>query len=236
MTTPLPDLFENGLCFYCDLAIRELREYGDFHSRTEKLWKGEDLSLQEDIDNILHAHPEIDEQDVIDSYSWDLHLNQTKYPDIHRRALVISLYVFLEDQLNGLCSVLGKSIQSPIALDDIAGQGIERACRYMSKVALFDLGVVSRLSFVREVNRLRNRLVHAGGILPIESNDKLNKFVAQSNYLVGNPGWSVGILPEFIDHCIDELCSFFEELDSQVTAFIKRLSELDEREKANGGD
>lgn len=226
------DFFENGLCFYCQLAIDELREYGDFHRRTESLWKDQDKSLQDEIENILSAHPDLDEQDVIDSYAWDLHLNQTKYPDIHRTALIISLYVFLEDQLNGLCSVLGTSIDSPIAVEDMSGLGIERALRYMSKVALFDLGQVSRLSFVRSANRLRNKLVHAGSLLPSDPNDKLNKFVAQTESLVGQPGETVGILPEFIDHLIDEFCRFFDELHLQIEDFMKRASKNDSSEEA----
>ncbi len=226
------DFFENGLCFYCQLAVNELREYGDFHSRTESLWKDQDKSLQDEIDNVLSAHPDLDEQDVIDTYAWDLHLNQTKYPDIHRTALIISLYVFLEDQMNGLCSVLGTSIDSPIAVEDMSGLGIERALRYLSKVALFDLGQVSRLSFVRAANRLRNRLVHAGSVLPSDPDDKLNKFVAQIESLVGQPGETVGILPEFIDHLIDELCKFFDELHLQVEGFMKRASKNDSPEEA----
>jgi hypothetical protein len=121
------DFFENGLCFYCHLAKNELLLYSDFHSKTESLWKQKDELLQEELKSILDKYPEAKHQDIVESHAWDLHLNQYKYPDIHRTALVIAIYVFIEDQLNGLCETLGESLDSQLRLADLTGQGIERA-------------------------------------------------------------------------------------------------------------
>lgn len=217
------DFFENGLCFYCDLAQRELQEFADFHFRTETLWRREDEILQEEIEGILEKYPKANQEDIVDSYAWDLHLNQYKYPDIHRSTLVISIYIFIEDQLNGLCETLATSMSTPLKLTDLSGQGIERACLFLSKVARFDLGGVSGLSFVKEVNRLRNKMVHAGGILSADSNDRLNKFVQSTAGLRGEPGRRVHIDQDFITHFIAELVRFFDELDIEVQKFMARF-------------
>ncbi|CRM68305.1 hypothetical protein [Pseudomonas sp. 58 R 3] len=217
------DFFESGLCFYCDLAQRELQELADFHFLTEKLWRREDEILQEEIAGILKKYPKSSEEDIVDSYAWDLHLNQFKYPDIHRSTLVISIYVFVEDQLNGLCETLTTSMGTPLKLTDLSGQGVERACLFLTKVAGFDLSGVSGLSFVKEVNRLRNKMVHAGGVLSADSNDRLNRFVQATEGLSGDPGHRVHIHQDFITHLISELGKFFDELDIEVQRFMARL-------------
>lgn len=219
------DFFANGLCFYCDMAIKDLDGYRDFQSRLEMLWKNEDKSLQEEIDNVLRSRSDLDEQDVIDSYAWELHLHQSRFPEIHRSALVISLFVFLENQLNGLCHLLGRSMASNVSVEDVAGKGVERAFKYMSKVAQFDLGKVSRIAFLKDVNSLRNRLVHADGVLPEDEKNQLNRFVSKMPGLIGWPGKNVGIGSEFIDHLIDEFCKFFEELNAEISPFMSRVNQ-----------
>lgn len=219
------DFFENGLCFYCHLAKNELLTYADFHSKTELLWKQKDNLLQKELESILEKYPKADHQDIVESYGWNLHLNQYKYPDIHRTALVISVYVFIEDQLNGLCKTLGKSLDTKIRFTDLSGRGIERALLFLSKIALFDLGAIPSLSFVRHVNKLRNKMVHASGILPRDPADKLNVFVKDTLGLYGEPGGRVHIDSDFIDHLTDRLVNFFDELDEQIQQFMARTQQ-----------
>ena len=219
----LVDFFENGLCFYCDLAQKELMAFADFNARTESLWRREDEILQEEIEGILNKYPKADRDDIVDSYAWELHLNQYKYPDIHRSTLVVSIFVFIEDQLNGLCEVLATSMTTKLRFTDLSGQGIERALLFLSKVAGFNLGRISGLSFVKEVGRLRNKMVHAGGILSVDAQDKLNKFVQSTVGLRGEPGSRVHIDQEFITHFIDETVKFFDELDVEVQEFMARF-------------
>jgi len=216
------DFFENGLCFYCHLAKNELLMYSNFHSKTELSWQQNDEQLQKEIDSILKKYPEADHHEIVESHGWDLHLNQYKYPDIHRTALVISIYVFIEDQLNGLCITLGESLDSKLRFTDLKGQGIERALLYMSKIASFDLGKIPSLSFVRHVNKLRNKIVHADGYLSEDPSDKLNIFIKDTLGLRGEPGGRVHIDSDFIDHLIDRLANFFDEMDKQVQQFMER--------------
>ena len=188
-------------------------------------WKRKDELLQKELESILEKYPEVDHQDIVESHGWDLHLNQYKYPDIHRTALVIAIYVFLEDQLNGLCETLGESLDARLRLADLGGKGIERALLFLSKIALFDLGTIPSLSFVRHVNKLRNKMVHANRILPCDPADKLNVFVKDTLGLRGEPGGRVHIDSDFIGHLTDRLGSFFDKLDEQVQQFMARAQQ-----------
>ena len=230
------DFFENGLCFYCHLAKNELQTYSEFHTETEASWKTKDDLLQKELDSILKKYPEANHDEIIESHGWDLHLNQFKYPDIHRTALVVAIYVFLEDQLNGLCETHRESLDTKLRLSDLSGKGIERALLFMSKVALLDLGDISSLALVKNVNKLRNRLVHAGGILPDAVDDRLNIFVKQTLGLRGEPGGRVHFEANFIHNLIEGLIGFFDELDGQVRLFMSRAQQsLQADGPASGG-
>ncbi len=218
------DFFENGLLFYCQWAKDELAEYAVVHSETERLWKQKDNLLQSQIAAILQKYPNADHDEIVESYGWDLHLNQSRYPSIHRSALVIAIYCYLEDRLNGLCETFSESVDSSIRLRDLNGRGIERAILYLSRVVGLEFDDIESMSFIKSANQLRNKLVHAGGVLAKDSNDDLNRFVQQTNGLSGTPGEQVRIEASFIDEMIKKMNEFFDELDDSVQGFIQHAT------------
>jgi hypothetical protein len=218
------DFFENGLLPYCHLAKQELYEYREFHTETERSWQEKDEQLQAHLNSVLGKFPSSEHDDIIDSHGWELHLHQSRYPDIHRTALVVALFCVVEDQLNGLCQTIGESIDSKLSLQDMRGRGTERALTYLAKVAEFDLELVPSVSFVRSARQLRNLLVHEGGVLPVSKNHKLNRFVRGQDGLRGDPGQRVRVSPCFIDELTARLADFFDQLDGQVQTFVGRVS------------
>ena len=216
------DFFENGLCIHCHLAQKELMDYSCFNDETEKSWKNKDAKLQQELEEILKKYPEKSHDYIVDNYQWDLHLNQYKYPDLHRESLVISLYNFLENQLNRLCHIFSEGIESELKLKDLHGRGIERALLYLSKVVKVDLNTLSNeLPFIKGLNQVRNIIVHSGGILPDDSNTKVHRFVVRTEHIFGDPGRSINIQPGFISYVIEMLISFFKSLDVEVQKHIQ---------------
>lgn len=219
------DFFANGLCVHCHMAQNELHEFNQFHSETEASWIEKDDELQNKLDGILKKYPEEHHQAIIEGYSYNLHQNQYKYPNIHRESLIITIYNFLEDQLNQLCAIISESIISKIKLKDLHGRGIERAFLYLSKVANFDLSRMGReMPYIKNVNVLRNQIVHSGSHLPEKAEHKLNKFVSQNSNLSGSPGGPVSLSSEFISEFIEILVDLFDRLDEEVQAFIGRVN------------
>jgi hypothetical protein len=217
------DFFANGLLYYCHLAKQELYEYLEFHTETERSWQEKDKQLQAHIDSILEKFPSSEHDEIVDSHGWELHLNQSKYPDIHRTALVVALFFFLEDQVNGLCQTIGESIDSKVGLKDVRGQGTERALTYLVEVAEFDLESVPSVAFVRSARRLRNQVVHEGGVLPDGENHELIRFVRDQDGLRGDPGQRLTVTASFIEELGARFAEFFEQLDGQVQQFIGRF-------------
>ena len=218
------DFFGNGLCIHCHLAKNELMDFSCFNDETEKSWRNKDDKLQGEIDKILQSYPEKSHDDVVESYSWDLHLSQCKYPNMHRESLVITLYNFLEDRLNRLCHMFRESVSSDLKLKDLHGQGVERALLYLSKVVRISLeGFGAELPFIKGASMVRNIIVHTGGILP-EGKDKVNGFVSRTDHISGNEGCGVKIHSGFIPLFINTLLSFFEKLDIEIQTHIREYN------------
>ncbi|MDT8311942.1 MAG: hypothetical protein RQ732_10890 [Methylophaga sp.] len=186
------DYFDSGLYFYCSEAKKRLNEIKDFHLITEMSWKTQEEKLQLQIeDDILSSTTNIRPYDISGSYGRDIYLNQTRYPNFHRSALVITLYSFLEHQLNILCEIISDSLDSNIRLQDISGKGVEKAWLFFAKIAFFESEKIPTYAFVKELAYLRNKIIHAGGVLPIKPNERLNNFVTKTKGLQGSPGNSV---------------------------------------------
>lgn len=219
------DFFENGLCIHCHLAKSELREYIDFHFEAEASWEKNDEILQNKLNGILKEYPKEHQQDIVESYSWDLHLNQIKYPHIHRESLILTIYSFFENQLNRLCAILSESVSTNISLKDLKGQGIERAFLYLKKVAGFDLsGMGKELPYIKNVNTIRNLIVHNGAMIPERPDHKLLRFVTENPHLYGKAGQGIIIRSEFIDQLLEMLINFFKKLEKEVQKYINEYA------------
>ena len=219
--TPKVDFFENGLCFHCHMAQNELQEYLLFHSETVLAWGEKNNKLQNNLNKILKKYPEEHHQDIIGSHLWELDQTQDKFPNTHRESLIITIYNFLESELNQLCGIIAESIDSKIRLKDLHGKGINRALLYLSKVAEFEMSKMGgELSYIKKVSLLRNQIVHNGGVLPEKADHELNIFVTQNINLSGQPEDSVSLSSEFIGELIEKLICFFSKLDEEIKVFM----------------
>jgi len=223
--TPKIDFFENGLCLHCHMAKQELHEFIQFHTETEKFWKDSDDELNKKIDDILKKYPKEHHDDIVESYGWELHQNQYKFPDIHRKSILITIYGFLESDLNKLCKIISECIDNKIKLRYLSGKGISRALLYLSKIAEIDkLKFGNELIFIKKTNLLRNCIVHAGGVLPDQEKHELNIFVTQNKNLSGCPGDTVSLGPDFIAEFIDNLLIFYEKMHGELQVFMNKVN------------
>lgn len=219
------DFFQNGLLFVGMLAQRELDEFELFHKTSEGAWVQEDARLRKDINAILIKYPEHQHDEIVESHGWELHRNQLKFPNIHRESLLITVYNFLEAQLNQTCKIIEGSVENPVKLKHLHGKGIERALLYLTKVGGLNLSRMSpELTFLKNINLLRNHLVHNGGVLPESLNNPLNKFVSNNSALRGGPDRDVILSKDFIQEFIGNLKGFFAKFEDELKVFMERAN------------
>jgi len=219
------DYFKDGLCMHCQWAREVLQDFRYFHTETEGSWVNKDSQLQNKINEELKKQPLKYQQQIIESYSFDLHQFQNQFPNIHRESLIITIYNFLEKQLNTLCKILSKYFENSVKLNELNGKGVRRAFLYLSKIANLDsTKFKNEKEYIINVNRLRNQIVHNGGDLPQNSNDPLNVFIENNKYLYGSPNEQVSLDADFIYELVDTLTSFFEKLDCEIQMFITKIN------------
>ena len=140
----------------CDFVSRSLQNAADEISRN---YERELLSVDED------------HRDVYADVLSEEHNNYEKvYPKIQWDAYFLLSFGMFESTLNSYCRIAGHDADSNLTLNDLSGQGIERAKNYLSKV----VGVEgcfnsSEWSYIRDASKIRNIIAHTSGTLNFDN-------------------------------------------------------------------
>ncbi|MEJ1374400.1 MAG: hypothetical protein RPT94_05180 [Candidatus Sedimenticola sp. (ex Thyasira tokunagai)] len=207
-----------GFEIFChsDKIKRDLENYQSFYSDVEFLFQKKDKELQQNINEKLKSVPEEHHSEFVEGYGQDLHENQFLFPSMHRESIFITLYNYLEHSLNEYCRLISKLSENPIKLSDLNHKGVQRAIVYLKKIALLDLSDAdTEHAFLINSNRLRNRIVHAGGILPSNEEEKVNKFIDSQGNLTGSPGCAVIFREKFILEFINNLAGYLKVVGAE---------------------
>ncbi|MHA7767548.1 hypothetical protein [Bacillus atrophaeus] len=87
-----------------------------------------------------------------------------------RNSLFISVYSFLEEKVIDLCN---QPDETSIKLDDLQGNGINRASLFIKKVKKDDFpDDTKEWHFIQNANQIRNCIVHCGGDIEKAKNPK----------------------------------------------------------------
>jgi len=212
------DLFANGTFFHCHIAQQELTRFSSFHSQTESFWREQEEKLHKDYERKIHDSPENSHEEVFHKYVWEQY--QTLTPEFHRESLLISLYNFLENQMNTLCEKLAVSVDSRIELKDLNGKGVERAKLYLTKMVGIDFNRFGEeWGYIQDINKLRNCIVHNGGKISSAPNNKLHEVIRKNSKLTKTETGYLSVGSDLIDDFIATLLKFFEKMEAEVERY-----------------
>lgn len=155
--------------------------YQSFRMYSERI----DSFINEDLKNVqgiynknkMELENTPDEGEMI-NYEMDLKTSETLV-DLYYDAFIISMYSFTEKKMFILCNYLSKNYI--VKVNDIAGKGIFKFYKYLTKVCGIDFAPVQNAwDTIVQFNLLRNHLVHAEGNRSIpKSNQQLVRFISQ---------------------------------------------------------
>lgn len=143
----------------------------------------------------------------------------SKYPAIARLgaySIVILLYSIVETQLLALADEIGKKKKSDFSVNDISGRGIEKAQTYLKRVATLDLTTDPGWSSLRELQSMRNVIVHSMGT-PKQNPKTIDHLVGKYQGLLDAPVDQWGRRQEIVIRM--PLCRKWCE---QIEEFFKR--------------
>jgi len=179
-----------------DLLERTGREQKDFLAGLIQ-----DSANPEHVDHVIDLH--IEHQEIFGDI----------YPRHLRYSFLFLLNSLIEAHLNDYCRYLADCAGIDITLNDLQGQGIERARKYLDKV----LGVLSSQDTIWEpilrLNKVRNAAAHCGGDIS-DSRDKtyLEDLANRGLGIAIDSGDRIVVSEEFCSDCIKGMMQLFSKL------------------------
>lgn len=155
----------------------------------------------------------------IHSGLWDLRsIFESYLPNLQRRSALITLFSFLESELDRLCDRIRVYEQSALDLSDITDKGIVRATTYLIKVGgLPNILNCKHWQEIKNIQAIRNLIVHSEGRLPSSSDGrhaKIATYIEKNPYLSGEA--SVFIEAGYLAHTLATFKAFFAEIHAQM--------------------
>lgn len=201
---------------------QDVAQYLFFASEFETMLEKGHAELEKTVEaEMLSATMEAQEE-LVGGFAWELHQSASFFPQLHRESLFLTLYNYLEHNLNIVCNGVGKELGSKVTLSDLDGRGVNRALEFLKRVPKFDFSKISDdIGFIRRVNRLRNFVVHNGSILPTNEKDPANILVKAEAGLSGDPGDPVSFEAEFLTRLGTSIRCVFFEVGNEMQRYMK---------------
>jgi len=143
------------------------------------------------------------------------------YPQVLRSSLFVTSYAFLELFMTGLCKEIKKHVSGP-DLNDLRGEGIQRARLFLTSVAAIDFPDTTEWQRLLLYGKLRNVIVHAQGELAEHASlPAVKQLRAQEKTFELSDDASTIILHDsFNPRLLDIVQTFSQQLNLNVSAYI----------------
>jgi hypothetical protein len=199
-----------------DVFIRNVESQIELSIQEFKI-KKETLSLDEEPE--FNYSRIIDIHLGLDSETFDLENIFTEYfPSIQRRSAFLSLYGFLEHELDNLCALFKKTENLKVDLRESNHWGIERSIKYLEIVAGLTIDTGNdKWGKVKSINKIRNLLIHNDGKLDdIDGNPKKKErnILKQNKYLSGD--YEIIFSKGYLSFVLKTFNDFFKYLDELI--------------------
>ncbi len=172
---------------------------------------GDLASLEES--NIVEIHKGLDDS------TYDLKgIFNEYFPSLQRRSAFLTLYGFLEHELDRLCLIFKNNLNERIGHRDLKDLGIERSIKYLTLVANLDFDKSkSEWGAIKSIQKIRNNFVHNDGKLTdLDGNIKNaeSQYVASNPYLAGSK--EIEVKKGFLSFVLEKFLEFFQYIDQLI--------------------
>lgn len=161
----------------------------------------------------------VDYHNGLDSETWDLEsIFKEYFPTLQRRSAFLSLYGFLEHELNKLCMLYKNSQNKKVDFRDLKDLGIERSIKYLIIVAGLSIEKGNnKWGNVKSIQKIRNLIVHNDGKLTDLDNrtrEKEQGIVSKNEFLSGEK--EIIMEKGYLLYVLETFDSFFKYIDGLI--------------------
>ena len=173
----------------------------------------------DDTPEAMGSHRIFDLHNGLDSETWDLDGIFLEYfPTLQRRSAFLSLYGFLEHELDKLCILFKETGNYLIELKDLKDLGIERSITFLSKVANLPIDKGNdKWEKIKSIQKIRNLIVHNDGkLIDINGNPRVKELeiVKKNEFLEGNT--EIQIKDGFLAYVLGRFDDLFKYIDNLI--------------------
>ncbi len=159
----------------------------------------------------------------LDDTTWDLNtVFEIYFPNLQRRSGLITLYSFLEHELDALCDLFIKDENLKVSINDMRGNGIERAILFLEKIVGLQVDRnTATWQEVKNIQSVRNLIVHNDGKLKDwagNQKDHVIGYIKTSAYLSGED--EINILDGYLSHVLEIVNRQFQEISNLITTRV----------------
>lgn len=179
-------------------------------------------------DDIKELHSNLETQDnnissqelneIERHYGDEFYKIEITHLGIFRYSTTISLYSFLESELNTLCKHVYKNLDTSIQHTDLPRNGIKRARKYLLEVAGIDFNESNtEWSSILNLNKIRNNIVHCNGHIRASNNPtEIKEIINKNPHLSLTYTSKIKIESKFIEQTISDIENFFGNIYQQL--------------------
>jgi hypothetical protein len=159
----------------------------------------------------------------LDSETWDLTSIFSEYfPSLQRRSALLTVCSYFEHELDKLCLLYQREKCFGLSHTDLRGDmGIDRATKYLEKVAKINVHITSReWNDIKAIQKIRNVLVHRGGKLKEDDNDykAMAVFIDRMDSLSRNDDGEIVIAKGFLPYAVQTYANYFKLISDSIRA------------------
>jgi len=157
----------------------------------------------------------------LDEGSWDLkEIFEEYFPSIQRRSALLTVWGFLEHELDKLCLLYQSEKGFRLAFSDLSGKGVDRSTGYLEKVAgLEGLKASQEWADIKTLQRIRNVIAHDDGKLRDHQGQPKNGIIGDMKTVGFLSGDDEIVLAEgFLSKVVDACHSYFKRIAESVDA------------------
>ena len=203
------------------IKLEELRQYLDvLNKQITAMGKDYYLKMEENAKKI--ENPQL-QKDYYENVMEELWSYTERFPRIFMNSSIIIAYSLLETQTNGVAKRMQKKFNDFPDLNKNKERGnLEAAVLKIEKLTGVKAKRFSSWNDIKDVQRLRNIIVHANGYMAVDNQkdiDLAQKYNVLDQSMIDMNGRSISMVLITSDYCLaflDTLDSFFADLHSQT--------------------
>lgn len=164
--------------------------------------------------------------DGLEDMTWNLDdIHKVYFPNLQRTSAFLTMYAFLEPELEKLARILKRDLSLDGDLHDIEGTGVHRSLKYMLLIAKLPIQKgAAEWNRLTEINKLRNLIIHNDGKLTDHNGKRRSeaKVIDQFFPHVTEHDGHLLLSPTFLTFLVQQFSELFQFLDRAIKAKYKK--------------